>query len=377
LLVDDEPSVLRIFGRILEHAGYGVTRCSNGSEALVAMGASSFDVIVSDICMPELGGIDLIKAVRRYDLDVPVLLVTGHPVLDTAIAALECGALQYLFKPIEPAALCASVARACTLHGLAVAKRQAQELQGMLQGAPGDRASREISFDNALVTLWLAFQPVTRRDGSIAGYEAFLRSQEPTLPNPEAIIGAAERLGRLNDLGRSIRAAAAREFGRAPSGAMLFLNLHAHDLEDGALYDASEPLNARADRIVFEITERASLDAVKDLPARVAALRKRGFRIAVDDLGAGYAGLTSFALLEPEFVKLDTSLIRGVDGSSVKQSVIGCITKLCHELEIQVVSEGVETVAERDLLRELDCDLFQGYLFARPTEGFSDSTGEV
>jgi EAL domain-containing protein (putative c-di-GMP-specific phosphodiesterase class I) len=193
------------------------------------------------------------------------------------------------------------------------------------------------------------------------------------LPNPEAFIAAAERLGRLYELGRAIRAAAADAFRRAPSGAMLFLNLHAHDLEDDALYDPSEPLHAAADRVIFEITERASLDTLKDLPARIAALRQRGFRIAIDDLGAGYAGLTSFALLEPEFVKLDTSLVHDVHGSAVKQSIIGCITKLCHELAIKVVAEGVEAVEERDTLQALDCDLFQGYLFARPTDGFAET----
>ncbi len=87
--------------------------------------------------------------------------------------------------------------------------------------------------------------------------------------------------------------------------------------------------------------------------SRVAALREMGFRIAVDDLGAGYAGLTSFAQLEPEVVKLDMSLVRDVHISSTKQKVIRSMTSLCRDMGMLVVAEGVETCDERDTLVEL------------------------
>jgi len=121
---------------------------------------------------------------------------------------------------------------------------------------------------------------------------------------------------------------------------------------------------------VLEITERASLDQVKDVRARVAALREMGFRIAVDDLGAGYAGLTSFALLEPEIVKLDMTLVRDVHLSSTKQKLVRSMTQLAHDMGMMVVGEGVETVEERDSLIHLGCDLLQGFLFAKPNVAF-------
>jgi EAL domain-containing protein (putative c-di-GMP-specific phosphodiesterase class I) len=89
-------------------------------------------------------------------------------------------------------------------------------------------------------------------------------------------------------------------------------------------------------------------------------------------MGAGYAGLTSFALLEPEVVKLDMSLVRDVHQSPTKQKVIRSMTSLCKELGMLVVAEGVETPAERDMLIELDCDLLQGFLFARPGRPFPE-----
>jgi EAL domain-containing protein (putative c-di-GMP-specific phosphodiesterase class I) len=86
----------------------------------------------------------------------------------------------------------------------------------------------------------------------------------------------------------------------------------------------------------------------------------------VDDLGAGYAGLTSFAALEPDVVKLDMALVRGVDREPIKHRLVGSMTRLCRDLGILVVAEGVETSAEKEALQELGCDLLQGYLFGRP-----------
>ncbi|MEO8904213.1 MAG: EAL domain-containing protein, partial [Polyangiaceae bacterium] len=86
--------------------------------------------------------------------------------------------------------------------------------------------------------------------------------------------------------------------------------------------------------------------------------------------GAGYAGLTSFAQLEPEYVKLDMSLVRDVHENPTKQKVIRSMVHLCHDVGKQIIAEGVERIAERDALVELGCDLLQGYLFAKPGRPF-------
>jgi EAL domain-containing protein (putative c-di-GMP-specific phosphodiesterase class I) len=152
----------------------------------------------------------------------------------------------------------------------------------------------------------------------------------------------------------------------------LFVNLHPKDLADPELLDHSSLLGSIADRVVLEVTERASLDDIDNVRNTVTRLRERGFRIAVDDLGAGYAGLTSFALLEPEIVKLDMTLVRDIDTSSVKQKLVASMTALCVDMGLLIVCEGVETIAEHDTLRALGCDLLQGYLFARPGRAFPE-----
>ena len=104
---------------------------------------------------------------------------------------------------------------------------------------------------------------------------------------------------------------------------------------------------------------------------RLEILRYMGFRIAVDDLGAGAAGLSSFARLSPEFVKLDMALVRDVHLSEVGQRVVRAMTSLCKDMHVRVIAEGVETAEERDTLAGLGCDWMQGYLFARPQRGFA------
>jgi EAL domain-containing protein (putative c-di-GMP-specific phosphodiesterase class I) len=148
------------------------------------------------------------------------------------------------------------------------------------------------------------------------------------------------------------------------------MNIHPRDLLDDELYDRRTALGQVASRIALEITERARLDEVRDLTPRIAALRKMGFKIAVDDLGAGYSGLTSFARLEPEIVKIDMSLVRDIEREPMQSKLVASLASLCKDTNRLVVAEGVETMDERDALIACGCDLLQGYLFARPGPPF-------
>jgi EAL domain-containing protein (putative c-di-GMP-specific phosphodiesterase class I) len=371
LIVDDEESLRRVIGRMLTADGYDVAMAADGEAAAQALVDGSFDVVLSDIDMPRMTGVQLLETVRQRDQDVPVVLMTGNPDLRTALQAVAHGALQYLIKPINSQELKALMERAVRLNKMAKLKRDALIL--VSEGGLGiaDRLALEASFERALDTLWMAYQPIIRTaDRSLFGYEALLRSEEKALPHPGAVLDAAERLGRLHDLGRRIRTAACAPIAGAPDGAVLFVNLHSHDLMDASLLATDSPLSGVASRVVLEITERASLDHVKDVRARIATLRQNGFRIAIDDLGAGYAGLTSFATLEPEFVKLDMALVRDVHRIPTKEKLLRSMTTLCKELGIKVVAEGVETREECEVLVSAGCDFLQGYLFAKPGRPF-------
>ncbi len=367
LLVDDDPDLLEALRRALAGVGHDVVTATDGLEALRLLdGPDPFDAVVSDISMPRMTGIELLRAVRDRDFDLPVLLITGEPDVATAIEAVEWGAYKYIPKPPDLDVLRQHVRRAVGMRRMAGAKREALSLLGHGGAVPSDRAGMEATFTRALQSLWVAFQPIVDVDRrSVFGYEALLRTGEAALPHPGAVLEVAERLNRLNDLGRAVRNKAAEAVPlMGPS--CLFVNLHPNDLCDPALFDPDAPLSRVASSVILEITERASLDQVPGVHDLIQRLRAMGFRLALDDLGAGYAGLTSFATIEPDVVKMDMSLVRDIHLSAVKRKVVEKLTSLARELDIIVVAEGVETAAERVVLTSIGCDLMQGYLFAKP-----------
>jgi EAL domain-containing protein (putative c-di-GMP-specific phosphodiesterase class I) len=366
LVLDDEPSLLEVFADLLDQAGYQVATATTPAKALAQLEDQTFDVVVSDIMMPGMSGVALLKEVRRRDPDLPVLLATGNPSLETAIQAVEAGAVQYLLKPLSADALIGAVERAARLRRMALLRREALSYLTSHPLAGPELATLNSMLDRVLASLWIAYQPIVRPDGSVFGHEALLRCDDRALPGPAAVFEAAERAGRVVEVGRAVRRAVATalEDGRLPSS--VFVNIHSLDLTDHKLISPDGPLSRWAANVVIEVTERASLDTVPDARSRIRTLREMGFRIAVDDLGAGYAGLSSFAALEPEVVKLDIALVRGVDSEPVKQKLIASIASLCRDLGILVVAEGVETPAEREMLVRLECDLLQGYLIGRP-----------
>lgn len=361
LVVDDEPEVRRALVRVLRHAGFGVESCSDGRAATELLAKQRFDAVVTDISMPDMTGVDLLRHVRGRDADLPVILVTGGPDIQTAIQAIEYGVYRYLVKPVDPGELVGIIEKAVLIYRMAQVRRDVDKVLG-----GEDRVKLEHDFENVIKTLWMAFQPIVDADGAVYGYEALLRSDEKALPHPGAVLQAAEQLDRLSLVGRTVRDRATRSFAEAPENVSLFVNLHARDLLDETLTAPDSPLSRIASRVVLEITERASLSEVRDVRAKVGELRAMGYRIAIDDLGAGYAGLGSFALLEPEVVKIDMALVRDVDKNPMKKRLIASIASFCRDMGMLVVGEGVETPAERDALVEVGCGLLQGYLIGRP-----------
>jgi EAL domain-containing protein (putative c-di-GMP-specific phosphodiesterase class I) len=371
LLVDDEEDVARALGRTLVRGGYDVVRATSGQEASQSLAESAFDVVMSDISMPGMSGLELLGLVRQNDVDVPVILMTGNPTIDSATRAIQLGVAGYLIKPVAFPEMVATVERAVQIHRLARIRREALQYLTSTGDWIGDRAGLEASFASALESLWMAYQPIVSWTGKTTiAFEALVRPIHAVLSNPGLLIGAAERLGHLHLLGRRLRDMVAGCVRDAPEVPEVFVNIHGYDLNDDLLLSPAAPLSQIAERVVLEITERASVEGVKDLGGRLQRLRALGFRIAVDDLGSGYAGLTSFAQLHPDIVKIDMSLVRDVDKEPTKERLVRSLSELCREMKILVVCEGVETAAERDTLVALGCDLFQGYYFARPGKPF-------
>jgi PAS domain S-box-containing protein len=260
---------------------------------------------------------------------------------------------------------------------------QVVRLEGVTQDVTEHREEEEVfryrdvlesKFAAAVEGLWLAYQPIVEwSQKRVFAWEALMRSDEPVMRNPAVLLRAAEKLGKIQEIGEQVRSRAAAGLAPEPEK-LFFVNLHVHDLLDDSLYRTDSPFTAVAKSVVLEITERGGLEEIKDVRPRIAMLRNLGFRLAIDDLGAGYSGLITFAQLEPDFVKLDMSLVRDVHRDLTKRRLVQGIAALCKRMGIRLIAEGIETIEERDTLVDLGCDLLQGYLFAMPGKPFPSVT---
>jgi len=364
LIVDDDDDFLSACGRLLRAWKHEVVQATSASAALKLVGERDFDVILSDINMPGSNGIEFLRIVRTHDRDVPVVLITGGPALETARLAVEWGAQSYLIKPIVGAQLKQAIDRHVRAHRELRRKRRI-----VADNERAEHASEVLreQLTRALDSMWMAFQPIVSwSTKSVVAYEALMRTRDATLSSPADILAVAEKLGEVHTLGQKSRKLIAEVMTQHPEVPGVFVNLHVLDLLDEELYSAESPLRPFAAHIHFEITERMAIEHVPDTHERIGHLRRLGYKIAVDDLGEGYSGLNSFASLEPDAVKLDMSLIRGIEKAPTKRRMVRALASLCRELGTPLVAEGVETQAELDTLVELGADWLQGFLFARP-----------
>ena len=219
----------------------------------------------------------------------------------------------------------------------------------------------------------IEYHPVVEvASGRVIGYEALARGTRRGLRSPELLFALAEEADLLWELSRLCRRRALEGMDRALApDQLLFLNVDPLDFRDPSFRALElEALPAdRARRIVIEITERTAITDYPTFRTYLEDLRQRGFRFAVDDAGAGYAGLGSIANLAPDFIKLDLSLIANIDANFMKQRLVQTIVQFANEHGIQVVAEGVEREEELATVRELGVHLAQGFLFHRPGGG--------
>lgn len=272
------------------------------------------------------------------------------------LAINEAQVYRYHVKPCSPHVLAQSINEAIELRAKRVVVPPAPNLDEL-----------NSRLDVALERVWVALQPIVHADtAEVYAYEALIRSDDPVLDNAVKLIDATSSLGRAVDLDQTMRAAVAYLIPQLPADVSVFVNLFPESLRDPDLFDRGAPLSAHAHRVVLEVTEREALDHMSEVGSWVARVRERGYRIAVDDLGAGYASLNSLATLEPEVVKFDAFLSRGIHQSPTRSSLVSSFIRYCRDVGTYSLAEGVETKEEADCLRSLGCDLLQGYYFGRP-----------
>ncbi|MGD0311144.1 MAG: EAL domain-containing protein [Acidimicrobiales bacterium] len=206
-------------------------------------------------------------------------------------------------------------------------------------------------------------QPVVRpADQLIVGYEALARMPLDPLRPPDWWLAKAEEVGMRVDLEIACLAAAAR-LGPAPEDRLLFVNLSPSLL---AVPAAMDLLDRLPQRLVVELTEQEAVEDYDGLRHDLEPWLARGVRIAIDDAGAGYSSLRHVIELTPDFLKLDRELVRDLDRDRNRRALASAMAAFAAEVGTSVIAEGVETLAELDVLRDAEVDLVQGYLLARP-----------
>ena len=217
-------------------------------------------------------------------------------------------------------------------------------------------------------SVYIQYHPIVRADSErIFGYEGLARGLPRSLRSPEVMFDVAAEGNLLWELSRLCRARAIEGAARLLSGdELLFLNIDPHDFADPSFGElgALDP-----HKIVLEITERT---AIKDYPTfreRLRGFRDRGFRFAVDDAGSGYAGLGSIANLEPDFIKLDISLINCIDANFIKQNLVETMVRFANDQGAKVIAEGVERAEEYEAVKQLGVHLVQGFFLHPPAPG--------
>jgi EAL domain-containing protein (putative c-di-GMP-specific phosphodiesterase class I) len=219
------------------------------------------------------------------------------------------------------------------------------------------------------------YQPILDlRSRSVIGHEVFNRGPAGSpLEDSEGLFALAERTGRLMDFERLCRACSIGGARRhLADGQKLFLNTSARALGDpdvAGLGFASlvERAGLACSDVVLEINERVASEARGDYGAVLRELKRMGFRIAIDDMGAGYSSLHSVVEMEPDYMKFDVSLVHNIDRSLIKRSLLETLVELATKIRAEVIAEGIEGEQELLAVRDMGVHLGQGRFFAAPS----------
>ncbi len=363
LAVDDDPLIRRCIDRILRREGHEVIQASHGGDALRLAADRAFDVALVDYQLPLLDGLEVLSRLRELQPSCLRVLVTGRLDLPLVMSAVNRGEItRVVEKPFQTKTLVSAVQDALA------ARQRMVEVARVQEEAQAERQRSVLTEFLRDGHLRLALQPIVRARGAeVFAYEALLRSTHPQLDGPLPVLRAAERYDMVHDLARVVAERAVEWLQRIPPPTRLFLNLHPDELGDpDRVAERADLLAPWADRLVLEITERSKLKDIELWSRTVELLTGRGFSLAVDDLGAGYSSLSVLAELQPRYIKIDMSIVRGVDHDPRKQRLVELLCRFADATGAVIVAEGVETTAEAEVLRRIGAHLLQGYLFGRP-----------
>jgi EAL domain-containing protein (putative c-di-GMP-specific phosphodiesterase class I)/GGDEF domain-containing protein len=221
--------------------------------------------------------------------------------------------------------------------------------------------------------LGAVYQPIVDlRNGETLGWESLARGPAQShFASPNILFDFAEEVGSIFALERCCREQAIRGLGGLEPGQKLFLNIHPQTVGDPQ-FKSGETLRLLARHglkpynVVFEITERHNINDFTLFYRTLDHYRSQGYQVAIDDVGTGYSGLSRLAAIRPDYIKVDMSLIRGIDANPVQRSLIETLVTLADKIGCGIICEGIETETELSSLMQMGVHFGQGYHLARP-----------
>lgn len=381
LIIDDQQTNIDSLRRVLHVAGFrSVVTHTDPLRALADLHRSRPDLIVLDWHMPGLDGGKVLHELRElvaHDDQIPVVVLTADPALEVRQEALLEGATEFLAKPLPAREV---VLRLRNLLRLRAAHRRLRAEHAALEAVAKGRTALEAASAKQRVealirvtdvlharSLSILFQPIVDLlTGDVVGVEALSRFPATPRRDPDKWFAeaASVQLGRALEL-LAVELALAK-LPDLPAGLHCSVNVSAASFCEPAL--ATVIAQAEPHRVIVELTEHSPIEHDDILHGAMDRLRRLGARIAIDDTGTGYAGLQRLLQLQPEVIKLDRSLIVGIERDAARQALVGSQVAFARDVGGTIVAEGIETPEQLDALRRLGVAWGQGYLFARPAE---------
>ena len=320
------------------------------------------DIALIDASMPGGGGGAAATQLRLGSPAMRVIALSAATERDTVLQMLHAGASSYVVKSV-PAQDLLTALRTTALEDdpelvvqLDAAEARAERIAGI---AARVRGVIEGS------ALGIVFQPIVGIQGQgVIGVEALARFDCEPRQSPDVWFMDAVTAGLGTELDLAAAAASLEMLARIPPDLDLFLNVLPDTLFSSGFEELASSMPG--DRVVLELTEHAPVNDYDRLAAAIDELHAEGYRIAVDDVGAGYSSFRHLLTVHPDVLKIDISLCRSIDSDRARQVIGATITSLGRELEATVVAEGIETPAELTTVRELGVDSAQGFYLASP-----------
>jgi EAL domain-containing protein (putative c-di-GMP-specific phosphodiesterase class I)/CheY-like chemotaxis protein len=374
LLADDEETVRDALADLLrtDPDVNVVGAAADARQAADMAAVTRPDVALVDVRMPG-GGVRAVQAIRAVSPRTRILALSASGTPGDVLEMLRAGATGYVLKGTAPGEVLDALHRAAAGQSTLspeIADSVVRGLADRLQADADQREAREqrLAMIDGLVTgdaLEVVFQPILDlRTRHVVGAEALSRFHVLPSRPPDQWFAEAAALGRGVELEVAALRRAARLRALMPQEWFLSVNASPAVLSARAGQEALAELASGG--LVVEVTEHAPVEDYERLAAAVRSLRELGVRLAVDDVGAGYASLRHILRLDPQVLKLDISLCRGISGDRARQALAAALISFARAIEAEVVAEGIETEEDLGALLGLGVERGQGWLLGRP-----------